>query len=323
MRIDCQSHVFPRTYAEILTRSKALPRALREEDSYRVTYGNIQSFLLDLETYSIDRKLRDMDENSIDVSVLSINMPGPESLDPELGAEGARVCNNYLAKISHAHPDRLVGLATLPWQNEGAALGELDRLVSDLDLRGVMLYARVGDVPVDAPELDPIYARIEELGLPVVLHPTVPPWGGSLNDHSMIPMIGLMVEQSYAALRLILGGVLERHEGLQIVHPHCGGVLPYLWGRIQNQTEVMKRGCEKITRPVGDYYERFTLDTVSPSATAIRFAFDFAGADRLIFGSDHPWVDIGIFVELIEGLEISPQERERIWSGNARRLFQI
>jgi predicted TIM-barrel fold metal-dependent hydrolase len=304
MKIDCQSHVFPRAYAEILTRSTALPRAQREGEGYRVAYGDIQGFLLNLETYSIERKLGDMDANGIDVSVISVNMPGPESLQKELGPEGARACNDYLGKVSAEHPDRLVGLAAL-------------------HLRGVMLYSRVGDIPVDAPQLDPIYARIDELGLPVVLHPTVPPWGGSLNDHSMIPMVGLMVEQSYAALRLILGGVLERHGGLKVVHPHCGGVLPYLWGRIENQTEVMKRGCENISRPVSEYYDRVYLDAVSPSALAIRFAYDFAGADRMLFGSDHPWVDIGLFVELIEGLDISAEERERIWSGNARELFRI
>jgi predicted TIM-barrel fold metal-dependent hydrolase len=323
MKIDCQSHVFPPAYAEVLTRSKALPRASREGDAYRVNYGDIQGFLLNLETYRIDRKLKDMDENGIDVSVISVNMPGPESLDRDIGPEGARACNDYLAEVTRAHPDRLVGLASLPWQDASAALAELDRAAGEMDLRGVMLYSRVGDTPVDAPQLDPIYARVEELNLPVVLHPTVPPWGGSLNDHSMIPMVGLMIEQSFAALRLILGGVLERHGQLKVVHPHCGGVLPYLWGRIENQTEVMKRGCENITRPVGEYYDRVFLDTVSPSALAIRFAYDFAGADRLIFGSDHPWVDIGLFVDLIEGLEVSDEEREKIWSGNARKLFRI
>ena len=85
----------------------------------------------------------------------------------------------------------------------------------------------------------------------------------------------------------------------------------------------MKRGCERITKPVDEYYKRVFLDTVSPSALALRFAYDFAGADRLIFGSDHPWVDIGLFVELIEGLEIPSEERDRIWSENARNLFRI
>jgi predicted TIM-barrel fold metal-dependent hydrolase len=323
MRIDCQSHVFPRAYAEVLTRSRALPQASREGDAFRVTYGDIQSFVLNLEDYRIDKKLRDMDENGIDVSVISVNMPGPESLDQALGAEGAQVSNDYLAEVARAHPDRIAGLASLPWQDESAALTELDRIVETLDLRGVMLYARVGDIPVDAPQLDPVYARIEELGLPVVLHPTVPPWGRTLNDHSMIPMVGLMVEQSYAALRLILGGVLERHQQLKVVHPHCGGILPYLWGRIENQTEVMKRGCENISKSVGEYYDRVILDTVSPSPLAIRFAYDFAGADRLVFGSDHPWVDIGLFVDLIEGLDVPAEEREKIWSGNARQLFRI
>ena len=323
MRIDCQSHVFPREYAELLARNQSEPRALPRESKYLITYGEIQRFLMDPETYGVDGILADMDRDGIDMSALSVNMPGPESLPPELGIEGARLINDYLAEIVRRHSDRFVGIAALPWQNVPAALFELDRAVGELDLRGAMLYSCVGDRPVDAPELDPIYSRLEALDRPLVLHPTVPSWGGPVSDHYMLTMVGVMVEQSFATLRLILGGVLHRHPHLKVVQPHCGGVLPYLWGRIENQTEVMGRGCDHIDRPVREYYDRVYLDTVSPSIDAIRFAYKFAGADRLVFGSDHPWVDIGLFVKLIEALDIPAVEKEKIWSGNARRLFGI
>ena len=85
----------------------------------------------------------------------------------------------------------------------------------------------------------------------------------------------------------------------------------------------MGRGVDHISRPTSDYYARVYLDLVSPSMEAVRFACDFAGFDRLIFGSDHPWVDIGIFTRLIDELEITDGDREKIYSGNARRLFRI
>ena len=323
MRIDCQSHIFPREYAEVLARNPHEPRAVSQGDKYLITYGQIQRFLLDPETYRIDRILADMDSHGIDMSVLSVNMPGPESLTPKLGIEGARLINDYLADIVNQHPSRFVGIAALPWQTVPAALAELDRAIEKLNLRGAMLYSRVGDTPVDTPELDAIYSRLEAFDLPLVLHPTVPPWGGTVSNHSMIPMVGLMVEQSFATLRLILGGVLERHSNLKVVQPHCGGVLPYLWGRIENQTEVMGRGRDLISKPVSEYYNRVYLDTVSPSMETIHFAYKFAGADRLIFGSDHPWVDIGLFVRLIEALDIPPADKEKIWVKNAQKLFKI
>ena len=323
MRIDCQSHVFPPAYAEALTRNPGQPRAERAGDAYRIDYWGFQSFLLDPEIYAIGRILEHMDAERIDLSVVSVNMPGPESLEPELGVQAARLCNEYLAEVVAQHPDRFRGLACLPWQDPPSALVELDRVVNELDLVGVMLYARAGDLEVDDPALDPVYARVQELDVPIVLHPTVPPWGSALSDYSMITMVGLMVEQSFATLRLILGGVLERFARLKVVQPHCGGVLPYLWGRVENQTEVMGRGRERISRPVSEYYDRVYLDTVSPSLPALRFAFEFAGADRLLFGSDHPWVDIGVFTRLVEELDIPADEKQKIWSGNARELFKI
>jgi predicted TIM-barrel fold metal-dependent hydrolase len=323
MRVDVQSHVFPRAYAEVLAQNPRPPRAIRQGDAYQVTYGPVQQFRLDLGAYAVARKLRDMDASDIDISVLSLNMPGPDLLVPALASQGARACNDALAEMVAGHPDRFVALACLPWQDVPAALAELERAAGELDLRGVVLYSHLADGAVDDPRYEPLYARIAELGLPLVLHPIVPPWASHIHDYSMIPMAGLMVDHSFAMLRLILSGIMERHPALIVVQPHCGGVLPYLWGRIEHQTGVMGRGVENISRPVKKYYDRVYLDLVSPSALAMRYAYDFQGPDRLLFGSDHPWVEIGMLLGLIEGLEIPEQDRAKILGGNAQRLFGI
>jgi len=321
MRIDCQSHVFPAEYAEILACNPRPPQAIPQDDGYIITYGDTQKFQLRYEVYDIDRKIRDMDAAGVDMSVLSVNMPGPERLVPELRVGGAIACNNFVAEAIHKHPGRFAGLACLPWQDVPAALTEIDRAADDLGLCGIILYSHIGGDPVDAPIYEPIYQRAEERGMPIVLHPTVPTWGEYIKDYSMIPMAGLMVDHSFAMLRLILGGVLERHPNLQVVQPHAGGVLPYLWGRIQNQTEVMGRGMENITQPPSVYYQRVYLDMVSPSLLAMRFAYDFAGPERLLFGSDHPWVDIKSFIKLIEEMDIPPEDKNKIFGLNAQRLF--
>lgn len=323
MRIDCQSHVFPPEYADILARNPCPPQAIPQDGGYLVTYGDVQSFRLRQEVYDIDRKLRDMDAAGIDVSILSVNMPGPEMLIPELRVDGAKVCNDFVASVIRKHPDRFSGLACLPWQDASAAIAEIDRAVDDLGLCGIVLYSHIGGDPVDAPDYEPVYQHAGERQMPIVLHPTVPVWGKEIKDHSMIPMAGLMVDHSFAVLRLILGGVLERHPRLQVVQPHCGGVLPYLWGRIRNQTEVMGRGMDNISQPPDVYYQRVYLDTVSPSPLALKFAYDFAGPDRLLFGSDHPWVDINTFVRLIEEMDIPQEDKDRIFGMNARKLFRV
>lgn len=323
LRVDCQSHIFPAAYAELLTRNRRAPTTAGANGRYVVNYGEVQRFTLHLPDYDPVAKLRQMDEAGIDVGVLSVNIPGPEMLETELGIEGARICNDEVAEICARHPDRFVGLAGLPLQDVTAALAELDRAVCSLGLRGVMMPSHVDGTPIDAPAFEPLYRRVAALGVPLVLHPTVVSWGEEIKDHALIPMIGFMVDTSIAMLRLILGGVLERHPTLQVVHPHAGGVLPYLMGRVEDQTEVKRRGRDHITQSPMTYYRRVFLDLVSPSALALRYAYDFAGADRLLFGSDHPWMTMVEFVELVDGLDVPAEDKAKIFGLNARELFKI
>lgn len=333
--VDCQSHVFPEAYAELLSRNPGPLIARRERGRsgepvrYRIDYGGLQQFTLDLEPYDPTAKLRAMDAAGVDISVLSVNIPGPEWLVPELAAEGAHICNDYLGALCSDHPDRFLGLASLPLQDVPAAVTELKRAAGTLGLRGALLPSHVAGPqigaarPLDAPEFEPLYAAAESLGLPLVLHPTVSPWHGTIQDYSMIPMYGFMVDTSTAMLRLILSGVLERHPRLLLVHPHAGGVLPYVMGRVVEQTEVKRRGREHITQSPEAYYRRVYFDLASPSVLALRYIYDFAGPDRLLFGSDHPWVPIDALLKFVGQLHVSKLDRAKIMGQNAISLFRI
>ena len=323
VRVDCQSHVFPRAYAELLCENTTWVRTVRKSNGYLISYGDTQKFLLNLESYDPAAKIRDMDAAGIDVAVLTVNIPGPELLTPELGTRGARICNDYLAELCARHPGRFVGLATLPLQDLPAAMAEYQRAIHGLGLRGVFLFSHIAGKPLDAPEFEPLYTAAERDRVPLVMHPTVPIWGNAIKDYSMIPMIGLMVDTSFAMLRLILSGTLERHPDLLIVHPHCGGVLPYLMPRIEEQTEVKRRGREHIRRPPGEYYRNVYLDIVSPSALAMEFAYRSSRPDRLLFGSDHPWVKIEAILEHFNRLQIPGEEKAMILDENPRKLFRI
>ncbi len=323
MIIDCQSHIFPGAYAELLTRNRNALRTTGGDSLYLIDYGGLQRFRLNLDDYSPARKLADMDAAGVDMSVLSVNIPTPDMLAPELAAPGARICNDAIAELCQRFPDRFVGIASLPLNDVPSAISELERAVSELDLRGVFLPSHVNGAQLDDPRFEPFYARVAELGLPLVLHPTVPIWGETISDHSMIPMAGFMVDTSFAMLRLILGGVMERHPQLKVAHPHCGGVLPYLMGRVVEQTEVKRRGRDHIKQSPRETYRRVYLDLVSPDQLAVDFALDFAGADRLLFGSDHPWVSIDAIMQYARKLNCSDADMAKILGGNARALFRI
>ena len=105
--------------------------------------------------------------------------------------------------------------------------------------------------------------------------------------------------------------------------PHVGGILPYMSGRIDHQTEVLGRARENITQPPSAYLRRIYLDTVSPSVESLQYAYAYSGADRLLFGTDHPWVDMPRFVRLIEEMSIPETDKARIFSENAIKLFDL
>ena len=105
--------------------------------------------------------------------------------------------------------------------------------------------------------------------------------------------------------------------------PHVGGILPYMSGRIDHQTEVLGRARENITQPPSAYLRHIYLDTVSPSVQSLQYAYEYSGADRLLFGTDHPWVDMPRFVRLIEEMPIPEADKAQIFGGNAKKLFNL
>ena len=323
MIIDCQSHVFPKAYAQLLTQNTNSLQTTGGDGVYLINYDDVQHFRLNLDDYSPERKINDMDQSGVDMSVISVNIPSPDLLIPELAEKGARICNDYIAELCTTYPDRFVGIASLPLNDVPSAITELDRTIDELDLRGVFLCSHLNGKHLDDPEFEPFYAHVAERGVPLVLHPTVPMWGDTIKDHSMIPMLGFMVDTSIAMLRLILGGVLDRHPALKVVHPHVGGILPYIMGRIEEQTEVKRRGRDNITKSPREYYKQVYLDLVSPDLLALNYALEFAGVEQLLFGSDHPWVTIDTILDFVKQMDCSQSDFEKILGYNARSLFRI
>lgn len=323
MRIDCQTHVFPRSYFSILSQNPQSPKIVEDGSDWVVMIGDRPTLRMKAESFDIKRKIKTMDAAGIDLAILSPNIPGPCVLSPELALKGAQAINDDIAEMMQTYPGRFEGIAALPWQNAAEAIQEMDRARDELGFCSIMLFSNIGGRPVDDPDFEPIYAHAESGNFPIVIHPTFPSYGAAIRDYMMIPMMGFQVDSSFALLRLILGGILERHPRLKILMPHVGGVLPYVIDRIDYQTEVMDRGRENINRAPSQYLKRIYLDTVSPSAQAIKYAYDFSGVDHLLFGTDHPWINTQLYVDLIEGLDIPEEEKSMIFSENAKKLFAI
>ena len=321
--IDCQSHFFSAEYAAFLKQNQGRIQIAIDQGVYRISYGDDLLMTIKATDYSVDRKLSDMDRSNIEISIVGPNIPGPEMLDMELRAEGARIINNATAEACQTNPARLIGLAVLPFSNLEETLAEYEYVTKTLGFKGIMLYSHLSGRQVDDPIFEDVFRRIAADGTVIVLHPTVPQWASSIRDHSMIPMMGYMVDHSFALLRIILSGLLERYPKLKIIQPHCGGVLPYLLPRIDEQTEVKRRGREHIVKAPSEYYRDVYLDIVSPSAKTARFALEFQGVDKMVFGSDHPWIAMKDMTQVLGELNLSAQDLAKVTYGNAARLFGL
>ena len=132
-----------------------------------------------------------------------------------------------------------------------------------------------------------------------------------------------MFDTSIALTRIILAGMLDQYPKLKLVCPHVGGTVPYLIGRMDHQTQVLKRGAENIKKPPSEYLRQIWLDAVSPLPQAIRYGCDFVGIDRMLYSSDHPWVDPKLIVSCVEQIETAADDDTKIFAGNAEKLFQL
>ena len=144
MRVDCQSHVFPPAYAELLLQSTSSLRAEKVGDVYRISYGDLQEYRLQLEMFDPAAKLRDMDAEGIDVAVLSVTTPGPELLPADLGVRAARACNDYPGdadrEASRAGSWRWRCCHSRTW---GPPWRSMTERLASCGFRGVMLFSNI------------------------------------------------------------------------------------------------------------------------------------------------------------------------------------
>jgi predicted TIM-barrel fold metal-dependent hydrolase len=190
------------------------------------------------------------------------------------------------------------------------------------DERDPALFESDGKFP-DEPEFRGLFGAAEKLDVPVLLHPAYPVTYEQTKAYEMTGSLGLMFDTTIALDRIILSGILDKYPKVKLVCPHLGGALPYLIGRVDHQTQVLKRGGENIRKAPSDYIKQIYLDIVSPLPQAMRFALDLVGPDRLLFASDHPWVEPKLIQSCLASLNLPVAQQDKILGSNARALFRI
>ncbi|KAD4059944.1 amidohydrolase family protein [Arthrobacter yangruifuii] len=282
----------------------------------------------------LSRRLADMDAAGIDVQLVS---PSPSHYyyfaGPELGAEIARRANTAVRDLVESAPGRLAGLGLAPLQDPGSMVAALEHAVQDCGLLGVEIgsYApgvnrspgqdpNAGTVELSDPGLEPFWARAEELGALVFLHP----FGCSLDERLdrfyLANTVAQPAENAVALSHLIFSGVLDRYPKLRILAAHGGGYLPGTLGRSDHAWRVRPdaHGC---AAPPSSYLHRLWFDSLTHSPSELRALAAAAGADRILLGSDYPF-DMGTDDPAgeVRAADLSAREEHGILAGNAAAL---
>jgi uncharacterized protein len=278
-----------------------------------------------------DGRLKVMDAAGIDVQVLSATAPGPQQLGAGEAVPLAQKLNDRAAAAVRAHPKRFRALASLPTPDPHAAATEAQRAVEELGFCGVIINGHTQGRFLDAPEFEPILASIDRLGVPIYLHPTYPPPKvAEIYFSGLEPIVGVMLsmagwgwhaETGLHVLRMVMGGVFDRHPGLQIVIGHMGENLPFSLMRADSTMSRARPGLPSVADTVRQHVSITTCGYTT--APPLQCALSVFGVDRILFSVDYPYADTADAVEFLAKAPISPADREKIAHVNAERLFKL
>lgn len=328
MIIDIYTHLAPRSF---LDRMVVLAPKL----------GNIVNRLLAVKPISdLDVRFRDMDSVPDYRQLISLPNPSLEDIGPaDTGGELARIANDEMAELCRKYPDRFVGFAAAVHLGDvDAAIREAERAVKQLGAKGVLIYNHVAGLPLDDKRFRPFFAKMAELKRPIWLHPTRT---AAVKDYAaeeksrfeMWWCFGWPYDTSVAMTRLVFDGLFDRHPDLEIITHHCGGMIPFFDGRVGPGLEVLgartsdedySQVLPSLKRPHMDYFKLFYGDTAMFGATTgVKCGLDFFGPSKIVFATDAPLGPIKKTYDGIAAMDLSKEDREAIFYGNAARLLRL
>ncbi|HSQ05051.1 MAG TPA: amidohydrolase family protein [Burkholderiales bacterium] len=325
--IDTHSHYFPESYIRLIAEHGKRCGATVTTDGAGATFiqvglllrtGPITSAFMDFK-----ERLAAMDQHGVTMHALSLTQPMVYWADDDLAVRLCVAFNDAINEAHKAHPDRFIGFACLPLQNPHLALQELERVRKLPGIRGVYMATAVRDRELSDRSFFPVYERIEDLGLPIFLHPMMIN-NERLKQYYLINTLGNPFDTAIAASHLLFGGVMDAFPRLEVSLPHAGGALPILRGRL-DQGYRIRPECKTIARAPSEYLKRFTYDTISYNEEIMAYLVRLVGADRILMGSDYCF-DIAHNdpVKIVHEIpSLDATQRAQILWDNAARLLKL
>ena len=327
MRIDTHTHFFPMPFIEEIGRygkpfgmevtvdqDGALPVLMMNG----VPHPDLRPFC------GADEHLRRMKSAGIDMHVVwQSSRPNVFWADADLGLSLCQIINDEYADLVARNPTHFAAVGSVPLQDVDKAIVEAERAVRKKNLSGVMANTNIRGRYLDDPCFWPFYEALEDLDVPLFLHPANVFGADKLRDFHLSFLLGLPAETTLSIARLIFSGTLDRFPKLRLYVPHGGGLMPFLLGRLEHGFKVRPE-CKRIQRHPSEYLDRMLLDSIVYSPDILRFIGEKAGTNRIALGSDYPYdMADDDFVSRVTDAGLSATDVETIMSRNIRNFLKL
>jgi aminocarboxymuconate-semialdehyde decarboxylase len=273
--------------------------------------------------FDLEQRFADMKTSEVDMQLLS-NTPQTflYNQDAALTAATSALQNEQIGKLVAAHPDRFMGIATLPMQAPDKAAAELRRAMRTLGLCGAQIGSNVNGKNLDDPSFEPLWIAANELSAFIMVHPTQVAGVERMKSYYLNNLIGNPLDTTIAAACLVFGGVIERYPAIKFFMVHGGGFVPYQAGRWQHGWHVRPEPQARLKQPPEAAIRSLYFDTILHGKPALEFLVATFGASHVLLGSDYPY-DMGTFecVRQVKALSIPEADRATILGGLARKLL--
>jgi aminocarboxymuconate-semialdehyde decarboxylase len=322
--VDIHAHWYPPEWIRVFEKDGAKEGAAieRRDGKYFLKVKHITN-AFDERFVVVSERIAEMDKRGIDVHCLSLTTPMVYWASPGLAAAMSQAFNDAAAAAHQKYPQRLIGMAMVPMQNPADALKELERAAKLPGMKGLYLATNVNGEELDEKKFWDVYAKCEELGWPIFLHPVDTIGQDRTKKYYLKNLCGNPYDTGVAVAHLIFGGVMDRFPKLEVNLPHAGGTFPWLVGRWEHGRTVRPE-LKHMKNPVGSYLKRFTYDTIGHDDRINAALVKLVGADRVTLGSDYCF-DMGLDDPLatVKRLGLPKADTEAIAGGNALKLLRL
>jgi len=332
LAIDIHHHYIPlELIDEVKRNGKVLgveyfPPKDAKDNPFQIRFPNGNRLNPDPRMTEVNNRLEVMTKGNIGIATVEVHTAcvGYE-LDGSRGESWSKLYNETIMNLVKRHPDRFVGIATVPLQDPPRAARVLEHAIRDLKMSGVTIASNVVGKYFDSKDFDPFWKKAEELDVMMIMHPEWVLGSDKIGAYGLRTVCGNPADTTLSVGYMIYSGVFDRFPNLKLALLHGGGFFPYHLGRFDSGfMSGSASGRMPAKQPPSKYLKNLYFDNLVYRVETVEYLKRMVGADHVMVGTDYPF-DLGDWMaaEKIQTMECTHAEREAMMHGNARKLLRI